>query len=219
MDTTHLTAWVDLRWRIIPLETPGVIRRCKRCDMTRRFVSSGKFRLNAQQRRVDVWLLYRCVACDATWKHTVFERCAPEDIGDDLYARLLCNDSETARTYAWDIAALRRSGAEIDASVPFRVQTSPPVRAHTVSGWRITLDVSLPCSVRLDRFLVQTLGVSRARIYQWAMDSTLAVVPEDRRAFRRPVRHGQVVVLRSEGVVAWQQDHSGARVAARPPSG
>ena len=77
METTPLTAWVDLCWRVVPLEPPRVIRRCAHCNAPRRFVSTDRFRLNAQQRRLDVWLLYRCVVCAATWKHPLFERCRP----------------------------------------------------------------------------------------------------------------------------------------------
>jgi hypothetical protein len=212
MDTAHLTAWVDLCWRLIPLETPCIIRRCAHCNAARRFASTGKFRLNAQQRHLDVWLLYRCVACDATWKHPVFERCAPEDIGDDLHARLLQNDAETARTYAFDVAALRRGGAQVDEAVPFRVEASPLEYAPTVCGWRITLELSLPCSVRLDRLLVHSLGVSRTQVHRWATDRSLAVVPGDHRALKRPVRHGQVVLIRSEAV---GPPHNAGRIASR----
>jgi len=200
MDTTHRTAWVDLCWRLIPLETPCIVRRCAHCNAPRRFASTGKFRLNAQQRRLDVWLLYRCVACEATWKHPVFERCAPEDIGDDLYARLLRNDPETARTYAFDVAALRNGGGQVDEGVPFRVEASPLASACAAGGWRITLDLSLPCSVRLDRLLVHMLGVSRTQVRRWATDGKLIVPPEDRRALSRSVRHGQILLIHSDGL-------------------
>ena len=45
-------------WRVVPLHTPRVIRRCSRCDTTRNFACTEKFRVNAQKRLLDVWLIY-----------------------------------------------------------------------------------------------------------------------------------------------------------------
>ena len=80
MGTIAPVGWEDV-WRIIPAATPRVIRRCAHCNEPRAFACTEKFRVNAQQRRIDVWLLYRCTACDTTWKHALLERCAPEEIG------------------------------------------------------------------------------------------------------------------------------------------
>src|SRR5262247_3658903 len=83
-------------WSVVALEAPRVDRRCPRCGGPRRFVSSDKFRINAQKRRLDVWLIYKCEACDFTWNLTVLERVLPEEIDAGRYRRFLDNDREEA---------------------------------------------------------------------------------------------------------------------------
>jgi hypothetical protein len=199
MVTALFSGWEEICWRIIPIDTPRVIRRCPQCNQLRRFVSTGKFRLNAQQRRIDVWLLYRCAACDTTWKHPLFERCTPEEIGAERHERLLRNDAHLAYACAFDLAALRRARADVDAAVPFRVESGKPAPRISNGRWRITLDLPYPCSVRLDHLLAQALNVPRALIHPWAKDGTLIVPEQARRVLRRPVRHGQIVLLRLDG--------------------
>ncbi len=40
-----------------------VYHRCGGCGKKQEFVNSGKFRVNANGNRVDVWLIYRCKKC------------------------------------------------------------------------------------------------------------------------------------------------------------
>ena len=40
-----------------------VYHRCGGCGKKREFVNSGKFRVNANGKNVDVWLIYRCSKC------------------------------------------------------------------------------------------------------------------------------------------------------------
>ena len=76
-------------WRVRPAHSPRVLRRCPGCDVTRPFASSGRFRVNGQKRRLDVWLIYKCVHCDATWNRTVLERVTPESIDPARYQQLV----------------------------------------------------------------------------------------------------------------------------------
>src|SRR5262249_20152834 len=86
----------EVVWRVVPLETPAVLRHCTKCRKLSRFVCSETFRLNAQQRKVDVWLVYRCAICETTWNCTIFSRCVPEEIDAELYQRLQNNDQDAA---------------------------------------------------------------------------------------------------------------------------
>ena len=44
------------------------------CGDSRRFRSSGKVRLNANGRKLDAWLIYKCESCDRTWNLPLLER-------------------------------------------------------------------------------------------------------------------------------------------------
>ncbi len=142
-------------WTLLATELPRVPRRCPRCDTTRPFVSSGKFRVNAQKRRLDVWLVHRCEACDETWNASIHERKRPEELGPDL-RRYEDNDAEAARRCAFAVA-----GA--DRAVPF-VVVRPELEGTDPDELAIVFRLEDPLDVRVDRVLARELGLPRAAI-------------------------------------------------------
>ena len=89
-----------------------VYHRCGGCGRKQEFVNSGRFRVNANGNRIDVWLIYRCKKCKHSWNVTVFERVSPAKIPPGLYDLFLENDEDTAARYGNDIAFLKRNHAE-----------------------------------------------------------------------------------------------------------
>lgn len=154
-------------WTITALELPRVVRRCPRCDLARAFVSSGCFRVNAQKRRLDVWLVHRCSVCDETWNAPIAERVSPESLGErlDAYHR---NDETLARSLAF-----RVPGA--DCAVAYAVER-PPLGPGIA---RVRLVD--PVAVRLDRLLAGELGVSRGEIARRAQRGALGGLDARRR--------------------------------------
>jgi hypothetical protein len=213
--TTRIAGLAEVCWRIVPLETPRVWRRCATCGTIRPFSSSDNFRINAQQRKVDVWLIYRCTACDTTWNRTIFTRCTPEEIGAELYQRLQRNDRETAWKYAFDFGLLYRLGARVDAVVQVRVEHLSRELRHSDDGGRqIVLELPYQCSMRLDRLLADELGVSRSCLQRWLDRGLLRVWPEEKNALRKPIRNGQLVVIVADAYAMSRQDEERAAVAA-----
>lgn len=198
MATLRLAGLAEVGWRVIPLETPRVWRRCPKCSEICPFSSSDQFRLNAHQRRIDVWLIYRCTLCDTTWNCPIFTRCTPEEIGGDLYQRFQQNDRDTAWAYAFDFSLLNRVGVRVDTAGLVRVERVPAESPTSYGdGQRIALDLPYPCTVRLDRLLASELSVSRSRLQRWYDHGLLHIWPRDNNALRRPIRHGQVITLPS----------------------
>ena len=76
-------------------------------------MNSGKFRVNANGKSVDVWLIYRCEKCKHSWNLTIYERTKPGKIPTELFEAFLENDNETALAYGRDIDFLRRNNAEL----------------------------------------------------------------------------------------------------------
>ena len=75
-------------------------------------MNSGKFRVNASGKSVDVWLVYRCKKCKHSWNLTIYERTKPGKIPTELWEAFLDNDGETAMAYGRDIDFLKRNSAE-----------------------------------------------------------------------------------------------------------
>ena len=91
---------------------PTVVKYCKKCRKKAEFASSGAFRVNAQRKSLDVWLIYKCKKCNTTWNLTILSRVASGAIPPELLCGFLDNDTELAIRYATDIALIKRNGAE-----------------------------------------------------------------------------------------------------------
>jgi hypothetical protein len=89
-----------------------VVKYCKKCKMKAKFASSGLFRVNANRKNLDVWLIYKCIKCNTTWNLTVLSRVTTGSIPQDLLTGFHENDIELAKHYASDVALIKRSGAE-----------------------------------------------------------------------------------------------------------
>lgn len=177
------------QWIVRAIESPRVFRRCSRCEEKRPFLSSEKFRVNAQKRRIDVWLIYRCAECNDTWNCDVIERAAPERIGPEALDRFRKNDAGEARRRAFDFAAITRLGVEVERSIPYIIERPVLSLNHLV---RVEIELSDPIWVRLDALLAKALGVSRGRVLEWLERGEIQADP---RCWARPVRNGQHILF------------------------
>lgn len=89
-----------------------VYHRCGGCGRKQEFLNSGKFRVNANGNRVDVWLIYRCKKCKHSWNLTIYERVRPSKITPNDYELFMENDYEFALEYGNNIEFLKKNHAE-----------------------------------------------------------------------------------------------------------
>lgn len=101
-----------ITWNLQYNTLPTAIRYCKKCGKKTEFTCSGQFRINAQRRYLDVWLIYKCPHCDTTWNAAVYARVSPQSLPPNLLDRFHCNDKTLAEHYAMDVAFLHKNGAE-----------------------------------------------------------------------------------------------------------
>ena len=179
-----------VRWRVRPGETPKISHHCRRCDRKSLFVCTEKFRANAQKKRLDVWLIYRCQRCGQTWNRPVYERRPVADIDRATLQAIAENDPGFARRIAND----PRNGGRVEASgaldvIKQRDGGSPPSPDVVI----ITLEVEGACDQRLERLLARELGLSRRAVRQLFDRKVLTLSPPGRNALRRAVRDGQRV--------------------------
>ncbi|ASK32706.1 hypothetical protein CEY12_07090 [Chryseobacterium sp. T16E-39] len=100
-------------WEVQVKNTPLLKRKCNHCD-SNRYYCSEKFRMNAQKKNIDVWLIYRCVKCDNTYNLSLFSRIRTESISPDLFDKLSGNNKEIARGYAFSYEIMRKNNIEMD---------------------------------------------------------------------------------------------------------
>lgn len=101
-----------ITWEVKYPTPPNAHRYCKKCGEKTEFQSSDCFRVNANQKALDVWLIYRCTTCKTTWNLTLLSRVNPKSIEKSMLEKFLSNDQELAHMYAMDAELLARNGAE-----------------------------------------------------------------------------------------------------------
>ncbi len=70
----------DIKWTIQYDRPPAPLRHCKKCNIRQEFVSSGQFRVNAQGKYLDIWLIYKCSCCSSTWNAAIYSRVNPGNL-------------------------------------------------------------------------------------------------------------------------------------------
>lgn len=110
-----------ITWEVKVKNTPLLIKKCSHCDSDR-FYCSDKFRMNAQKKNIDVWLIYRCVKCDNTCNLTLLSRSKPDLINKTLFHSFSMNDKDAAWKYAFSTEMERKNNLRLDyGSVEYEV--------------------------------------------------------------------------------------------------
>ncbi|UUX49426.1 DUF1062 domain-containing protein [Nisaea acidiphila] len=177
------------RWTVIPAAAPEPQLHCRRCGTVTNFASGGKIRVNSNGKKLDAWLIYKCVACESTWNRPILER-HPVGILEPAYLDALQrNERALVDRIAIDVADLRRRASRVEEFGRVRVAklalAPTPVEPRALE---IELCVPAPVSHRLDRLLCREIGISRTRIQSLFEDGSLRVEPGGTRVLRRPVR-------------------------------
>jgi hypothetical protein len=113
--------------------------------------------VNAYQKKLDAWLIYKCRGCDRTWNCTIFSRVDARRVDRCLLQRLQANDKVTAWSYAFDYALRRRNGVELDPALAYTI-AGEELRQHSYGQGRVSvlLTAELPLPVRIDALLAKS---------------------------------------------------------------
>ena len=162
-----------VQWTIIPRTAPQPWLTCSRCGEARRFRSSGKIRVNANGKRVDAWLIYKCTGCGSTWNRPILERRHVRTIEPDFLMSLHTSESMLTRRLAFDVEELRRRAGRVeefdDALVTKNVLsegTTPTCQLE------ILCSVPEPVGLRVDRLLANELHCREGGFSNWQRPAT-----------------------------------------------
>lgn len=183
-----MTGIYDVHWTVEPATPPEPWRHCSGCGDLRPFLSSGKIRLNANGRKLDAWLIYRCAACDRTWNRPIAERQPVASIAQaDLWAMQM-SEASWVRAREFDTAALGRSCSRIELSPEVSVvKTVLNIPAGPWSVIQLVIDAPRPTGQRLDRLLAAELNLSRSALSALHRTGGLSVEPAARTGLKKPV--------------------------------
>ncbi|GLY28377.1 DUF1062 domain-containing protein [Kineosporia sp. NBRC 101731] len=143
-------------WEIRRTRLPLVRRRCPDCR-SRTAQASGKFRVNASAKLLDVWLLLHCTGCERTSKVTVIERSAT--IAHHLLVRFENNDPDLIAQVLLDPATAHRNHFALDWGNSWEVVTDPDASWQHPGTFRVTFADPIP--LRPARLIAAGLRISR----------------------------------------------------------
>ena len=89
---------IATQWLVYATGLPRIRRRCLRCTSAT-YYADGTFRVNANGKLLDVWILARCVGCGKTVNLTVLERVHVRAVDPSTLTRFHDNDIELAAKY------------------------------------------------------------------------------------------------------------------------
>ncbi|GAA1640101.1 DUF1062 domain-containing protein [Nonomuraea maheshkhaliensis] len=154
---------IVLPWVVRRTRLPLLSTRCVACLSESATTGEGRFRVNAQGKLLDVWLLVRCVSCDRTSKLTVHERVPVRTVEPARLDRYHTNDPELVAATLLDPAFARRNRFTLDWSGSWRLDAPPP---RLDEPWPVRVEVVFedPVPVRPDRLIARGLGLSRNEV-------------------------------------------------------
>ena len=187
---------LQVRWTITPTTAPQPWIICSGCGGLRAFQSSDKIRLNANGRKLDAWLIYKCT--------TLRQDVEPDDLRTPECSRhrvrlaleaLQSNDPDWIRAEAFNLEALRRASRRIDEFADLDIRKE---LVRETPGWthlKIEFSISLPISARLDRVLASELQVSRSQLSAFHEARLLRTDPDRTGVLRRRIPNGLRVAI------------------------
>jgi hypothetical protein len=151
------------QWVIRELGLPAIVKACLSCRSARHR-PTGKFRVNANGKLLDVWMLICCEHCGRTSKIPVHERIQVRVLDRERRLRFENNDPAMVRELAVDAALASRAGYQLDWSGTWKLETAMPAgeleRADTAL-LKVTVSFELPVPIRVERLLTAGFGLSR----------------------------------------------------------
>lgn len=156
-----------IEYEIIPEESFKVIRKCSGCGAKTYFKNTGKFRVNANGNKLDIWLIYQCEKCKHTFNLTIYERKKPSSISSNEYESFLSNDEDLAKTCGTNLQLFRQNQAEVDIqNMKYHYQKKNVERIQNNYNEHIVIIIHNPCclKIRPEKQLAEILELSTSYV-------------------------------------------------------
>jgi hypothetical protein len=150
------------RWLVRQTDFPTIRRRCRTCPSTE-YRTQGRFRVNANHKLLDVWLLALCVRCGETVKLTVLERVHVRSIEPTMLDGFHDNAPALAAKLLADPALAHRNDVVLDWTDAWTLERSP-VELPKADILDVDVHFAQPIPIRLTTLIASGLALSRAEV-------------------------------------------------------
>ena len=154
---------IVLPWVVRRTRLPLLSVRCVDCPARSATTGRGRFRVNANGKLLDVWLLVRCVSCDRTSKLAVHERTPVRSLDPALLEGYHLNDPALVAATLLDPQFAPRLGLTLDWHDAWRLD-APPAPLDEEWPTRVAVGFEDPVPVRPDRLIAHGLRLSRNEV-------------------------------------------------------
>ena len=191
-----------ITWEVKVKNTPLLIKKCSHCDSDR-FYCSDKFRMNAQKKNIDVWLIYRCVKCDNTCNLTLLSRSKPDLIDKTLFHSFSMNDKNTAWKYAFSTEMERKNNLRLDyGSVEYEVipNTSLEDLLNLSNGViKIHIKYEFEFDFKLSSLIRRCFSLSANQVKPMFEDGIITI-SGNKPPQKHKVKDGDMILIQREGL-------------------
>jgi len=160
-------------WAVRESGLPTVVKSCVDCSGTRHR-PSGRFRVNANGKLLDVWLLLRCAACGRTSKVPVHERVHVHSLERARRMAYEMNDPAVVRELTMSASLAAKNRYRLDWTGTWELETDMPFYSPgDPASLRVVISFELPAPVRVERLLMLGLGLSRVDVRRMVADGRI----------------------------------------------
>ena len=191
-----------ISWEVKVKNTPLLIKKCSHCDSDR-FYCSDKFRMNAQKKNIDVWLIYRCVKCDNTCNLTLLSRSKPDLIDKTLFHSFSMNDKDTAWKYAFSTEMERKNNLRLDyGSVEYEIIPNTSLEdLLNLSNEVIKIHIKceLEFDLKLSSLIRRRFSLSANQVKRMFEDGIITI-SSNKPPQKHKVKDGDMILIQREGL-------------------
>lgn len=151
-------------WVIRELGLPAIVKACVSCRSMRHH-PTGKFRVNANGKLLDVWMLICCELCGRTSKIPIHERICVRALESVRRRMFENNDPAMVRELAMDEALARQAAYQLDWSGTWELETDMPfyeLERADPAPLKVIIRFELPVPIRVEKLLTTGFGRSRS---------------------------------------------------------
>jgi hypothetical protein len=156
-------------WVVKELGLPAIVKACVSCRFARH-QATGKFRVNANGKVIDIWMLIRCEQCGRTSKIPVHERVDVRALERERLLMFEGNDRSMVRHLAMDGTLAARAAYRFDWTGTWKLETAMPSgRGRADPGpLEVIVRFELPVPIRVEKLLMTGYGLSRSVVRDMA---------------------------------------------------
>lgn len=168
-----------IEYKMLPEKSFEVLHNCGGCGGKSNFVNTGRFRVNANGNRLDVWLIYRCEKCKHTLNIPIYERISPEKIPKEEYPLFLRNDEKLAKDYGRNFDFFKKNQLNVDTkNISYRLvscEREEDFMDTMTEGTVVSIENPFRIHVRPEKLAAELWGISRTRIKKMIESGQLRV--------------------------------------------